>query len=454
MNRVKKFWNKYREIIAHNCTDDLIADTSLIYWQNKLFAASIIYLIPFSIIAVLPGMYVAYKSSLLGLIAVDSLAVIIVFIVAFVPGISVFLRKILFNAVLYAVSTALLFYLGSFGPGLLYLLAITIFILLTLDTFYGYIALALNTLICIIIGLLIYFSSGEILILHEYALDTWIAVSVNLIFLSATAVVLIPILFKGLQSAIIEENNLRSTLEIEQKKLQSSIFQLKDKNEELQHFAYSVSHDLKEPLRMIQSFMELLNKKYADQLDEKARKYIYFATDGAKRMSISIDDLLEYSRVGRLYTNTELIQSYDMVQEVLQILEGEIESKDAKIDIGKLPEINAVPVTFRMLMQNLISNALKYQETGKRPEIQINAHETKHHWEFSIKDNGIGIDPEYHDEIFSLFRRLHTKDTYQGSGIGLAICKKIVEQHGGRIWTESEENKGSIFYFTISKNNQ
>lgn len=454
MNRVKKFWNKYREIIAHNCTDDLIADTSLIYWQNKLFAASIIYLIPFSIIAVLPGMYVAYKSSLLGLIAVDSLAVIIVFIVAFVPGISVFLRKILFNAVLYAVSTALLFYLGSFGPGLLYLLAITIFILLTLDTFYGYIALALNTLICIIIGLLIYFSSGEILILHEYALDTWIAVSVNLIFLSATAVVLIPILFKGLQSAIIEENNLRSTLEIEQKKLQSSIFQLKDKNEELQHFAYSVSHDLKEPLRMIQSFMELLNKKYADQLDEKARKYIYFATDGAKRMSISIDDLLEYSRVGRLYTNTELIQSYDMVQEVLQILEGEIESKDAKIDIGKLPEINAVPVTFRMLMQNLISNALKYQETGKRPEIQINSHETKHHWEFSIKDNGIGIDPEYHDEIFSLFRRLHTKDTYQGSGIGLAICKKIVEQHGGRIWTESEENKGSIFYFTISKNNQ
>lgn len=451
MIKNSNIWDTYREAINRNCTDEFVAKTSLSYWQNRLFAASIFYLIPLSVIAILPGVYMAYISDLHLVIAVDFLSIVTVLAVAFLPGMSVFIRKLLFNGVLYLISAVLLIYLGSFGPGLLYLLGISIFVVLSLDKKYGYFAIALNTLICVGIGFSIYFEWGNFIILQEYNLDEWIAVSSNLIFLSAVSVLLIPILFKGLQSAIIEENNLRSVLELEQKKIQQSVALLNEKNQELEQFAYTISHDLKEPLRMICSFMELLDKKYAPQLDEKARKYIHYAVDGATRMTQSINDLLEYSRVGRLYHEINDIESKEIIQEVLQILKSEIEQKDARIELLNLPKIKAVPITFKMLIQNLLTNALKYHEQGNKPEIKISARELPTHWKFSIEDNGIGINPEHYEEIFSIFRRLHTREVYQGTGMGLAISKKITEQHGGQIWVESEENSGSIFYFTIEK---
>lgn len=393
----------------------------------------------------------AHISNMKGLLVVDAIAVVSVLSVAFLPGLSVYLRKIIFNGVLYLLSATLLLYLGSHGPGLLYLLTITIFIVLSLDKVYGYIALALNTLICVGIGFILHHGVGNFEIVNQYQLDAWIAVSANLIFLSGVSILLLPILFNGLQSALIKENNLRSEVESKQGELKDTISQINSKNQELEQFAYTVSHDLKEPLRMIKSFMQLLERNYNEKLDEKAKRYIYFAVDGAQRMTDSIDELMEYSRVGRMYNTQEEIDSDVIISEVLKTLEAEIESTETSITISSLPVIKAVPITFKMLVQNLIANAMKYQPKGQKPEIEISAQELDTHWQFTFKDNGIGIDPEHYEDIFGIFRRLHTRDTYSGNGMGLAISKKIVEQHDGEIWVKSEEGKGSMFHFTIAK---
>ncbi|MEX2604887.1 MAG: ATP-binding protein, partial [Gracilimonas sp.] len=414
MGKTTQIWHKYRDIIKHNCTDELMAETSLHYWQNHLFSASVVYIIPLSLLAIIPGIYVAINTDLYGLIFVDVLAMGTILFVAFVPGITVFARKLIFNGILYLTSTTLLLYLGSFGPGLLYLFGVTIFTVLSLDRIYGYIAVGLNVFICIAIGFFIHFGWGNFEILSEYGLNTWIAVSSNLIFLSGVSALLIPILFNGLQSALLQENKLRGELEYEQAKLQKTIQQLNDKNEELEHFAYTASHDLKEPLRMVRSFMELLEKKYSDKLDDQAKKYIHFAVDGAKRMANSIDELLEYSRVGRLYVDQSEIDCEEVVQDVQNVLHSNIEELNAEIKVSPLPVIKGVPVTIKMLFQNLISNALKYQPEGQKPEIEITSSESETHWEFQIKDNGIGIDTEHHEEIFGMFRRLHTREIYQG----------------------------------------
>ena len=451
MTFINKVWYSYRARIQKNCTDELVADTSLHYWQNRLFSATVTYLIPLSVIAVIPGVYMAYITDLKGLLFVDGLVILSILSVAFLPGLSVYLRKVIFNSILYLLSVTLLLYLGSHGPGLLYLLVITIFTVLSLDRIYSYIALILNILICIGIGLMLSYNVSNFDIMGQYQLDTWIAVSTNLIFLSGVSILLIPILFNGLQSALIQENNLRSEIESQQGKLKDTITEVNSKNKELEQFAYTVSHDLKEPLRMIKSFMQLLDQNYSEKLDDKAKRYIYFAVDGAQRMTNSIDELMEYSRVGRMYNTQEKTDSNQLLQEVLKTLEAEIENTGTQLTISELPVINVVPITFKMLVQNLISNAIKYQPGGQKPEIEVSAKELDSHWEFTFKDNGIGIDPEYHEEIFGIFRRLHTREIYSGNGMGLAISKKIVEQHGGELWVRSEENKGSIFCFTIAK---
>jgi len=448
---MKSYWLKYKELITRNCTDELVADTSLTYWQNRLFAASVIYLIPYSLLSVVPGIYMAYVNDLKGLIFVDFVAMVSVLSIAFFPKINVFTRKLVFNGALYIISVALLLYLGLQGPGLLYLLAITIFVILSLDKKYGYFTLALNCITCIGIGVILHYEWIDFGIFSQYALDSWIAVSVNLIFLSAVAVILIPILFHGLQSTIIQENNLRAEIESQQGQLKESISLLNSKNEELERFAYTISHDLKEPLRMISSFMQLLEKKYGPKLDKKAHQYIHFAVDGAHRMSNSIDELMEYSRVGRLYNEYEPVDVNMVISEIIRSIKADVDNSEAKITYSTMPTLNVVPVTFKMLIQNLLTNALKYQSDEQTPVIEIDAKELDTHWQFLIKDNGIGISKEHQEDIFEIFRRLHSREKYQGTGMGLAISKKIVEQHGGEIWVDSEEGKGSIFYFTLKK---
>ena len=233
--------------------------------------------------------------------------------------------------------------------------------------------------------------------------------------------------------------------------LQEQAKELADSNDELERFAYVASHDLQEPLRMVSSFLQLLEKKYKDNIDDTSSKYIHYAVDGADRMKQLIFDLLEYSRVT---TSKDLITDVDMnevIQDVLQIMEGPITALSCNIQLQPLPTLKAVRRSQMLqLLQNLISNALKYHGTSTC-EIVIEADEQENDWLFKVKDNGIGFDPRFADRVFVIFQRLHNRSEFAGTGIGLSICKKIVERHGGKIWAESEKGKGSTFYFTISK---
>jgi len=242
-------------------------------------------------------------------------------------------------------------------------------------------------------------------------------------------------------------------LDINQRKqaeeqLQQLNRELQRSNEELGQFAYVASHDLQEPLRTIKSFTELLAQRYQGQLDAKADRYMNYITDGAMRMQTLISDLLAYSRVGRFELVLQPTNLEKVVEKVRSDLQAVIQNKGAQIEMESLPTLCADPTQIQQLMQNLIANAIKYCQADV-PIIQIRATSAQNNWTISVQDNGISIDPQYAERIFVIFQRLHNKDTYSGTGIGLAICKKIVERHGGRIWVDSQAEQGSTFSFTL-----
>jgi len=222
-------------------------------------------------------------------------------------------------------------------------------------------------------------------------------------------------------------------------------------NKELEQFAYVASHDLQEPLRIITSYLQIIEKKYKYKIDKDADTFIHFTVDAAARMHTLINDLLTYSRVGskgKEFLNTD---SNAIVKKALDNLYTSVNETHAKISFSTLPHIQADESQMVQVFQNIIGNAIKFS-SGKTPEIKIAASDKETHWLFSISDNGIGIQKEYMDKIFIIFQRLHSIAEYPGTGIGLAICRKIIERHGGTIWAESEFGKGTTFNFTINKN--
>lgn len=240
-------------------------------------------------------------------------------------------------------------------------------------------------------------------------------------------------------------------LELLNEDLKKQAVALAASNAELEQFAYVASHDLQEPLRMVTSFLTHLEKKYAKQLDEQAKIYIHFAVDGARRMRQIILDLLEYSRVGRMKQKAESISVKSLIDEIKLLYREQIEQKQAMILYSHLPVLFQPKAPMRQVFLNLIQNALKYSKESVPPVIRIHATNMDRFWQFSIQDNGIGIDANYFDQIFIIFQRLHNRDEYDGSGMGLAITKKIIENMGGSIWLTSKPGEGSIFYFTIPK---
>ncbi len=234
------------------------------------------------------------------------------------------------------------------------------------------------------------------------------------------------------------------------KVLELKLEELTRSNEELEQFAYISSHDLQEPLRMIASYLQLLERKYKGKLDAKADKYINFSVDGATRMQNLIDDLLAFSRVTTQAQEFELTDLESIYNEVTSNLEVSIQENNAIITHDHLPVVMADKTQISQVFQNLLSNAIKFRSLDQ-PEINISVKKDDKQFLFAVSDNGIGIDPKHSDRIFEVFKRLHKKRDYPGTGIGLAICKKIIERHGGRIWVESELGKGSIFYFTLPK---
>lgn len=235
---------------------------------------------------------------------------------------------------------------------------------------------------------------------------------------------------------------------LQQEKIQETMLQLERSNKELEQFAYVASHDLQEPLRMVNSFGRLLSRQYRDKLDQKAIDYIEFMVDGAQRMQSLISDLLLYARVTTKAQPLVPTDINHIMELVVTDLKMSIDEKKAFIQYDALPVIHADPIQIRQLFQNLISNAIKFKAEDY-PEVIISAEKRQNDWLFCIKDNGIGIDPEFHERVFVIFQRLHEREKYSGTGIGLALCKKIVERHGGKIWVESESGNGCSFYFTI-----
>ena len=223
---------------------------------------------------------------------------------------------------------------------------------------------------------------------------------------------------------------------------------LRRSNEELQRFAYVASHDLQEPLRMIVSYLQIIENRYTDKLDSDAREFIGFAVDGARRMKALITALLEYSRVDGGEKDFEEFDAQLALDKALANLIFQIEDSGAIITSDAMPRIKADMTQITQLFQNLIGNAIKFQ-SGRVPQIHIGVERKKDEWQFMVRDNGIGVAPEYLERIFIIFQRLHRKAEYPGTGIGLAICKKVVERHGGRIWVESVVDKGTAFYFTL-----
>jgi PAS domain S-box-containing protein len=219
-------------------------------------------------------------------------------------------------------------------------------------------------------------------------------------------------------------------------------------NAELQKFAYVASHDLQEPLRMITSYLELLERRYKGQLDDKADQFIAYAVDGAARMQALISDLLNYSRVGTRGENFETVDCTAVLNNALRNLQVAIADNNASITHDPLPHLKADATQLTQLFQNLIGNAIKFRREDP-PHIQISVKRTGENWLFSIQDNGIGIESQYTERIFVIFQRLHSRIEYPGTGMGLAICKKIVERHGGNLWVESIPNESSVFHFTL-----
>jgi light-regulated signal transduction histidine kinase (bacteriophytochrome) len=232
--------------------------------------------------------------------------------------------------------------------------------------------------------------------------------------------------------------------------IRRALTDLERSNKELEQFAYVASHDLQEPLRMVSSYTQLLAQRYEGQLDDKAKKYIDYAVDGAVRMQRLINDLLTYSRVGTRAKPLEPTDSHSVLGEALRNLQSAIEESRAMVTNDDLPTVRADASQLAQVFQNLIANAIKFRGEFP-PRIHVSARGREREWVFSVNDNGIGIDPQFKDRIFVIFQRLHTKQEYPGTGIGLALCKRIVERHGGRIWFESEPGKGSTFFLTIPK---
>jgi light-regulated signal transduction histidine kinase (bacteriophytochrome) len=272
--------------------------------------------------------------------------------------------------------------------------------------------------------------------------------AVGLVFQEAAGLVISLLMVAG----VIGLGRLLKAVERQRLELDHAVSELQRSNRELEQFAYVASHDLNEPLRMIASYLQLIERRLgSDRVQGEIKEFMDYAQDGAARMRALIDGLLEYSRVGRKGEPQDGVDLDRLVSDVLKDLKAAIDQTGAEIVVAALPTVRGVETELRRTFQNLIGNALKFHAKNRKPVIKVGAKAKGDAWEFSVADNGIGIEEKHFEQIFQMFKRLHGQSEYPGTGLGLALARRIVGSHGGRIWIESAPEKGSTFYFTLPK---
>ena len=408
-----------------------------------------IFVIPLCFIALIPSLFLITFENKAFITILHFITLGLMFFIAFAPRVQVMVRKLIFSLTVFAFATTLnVFTAPSSGSVLVYFLAACIYSIIIFENTYAYWWSHLVLFISILFGFAIYFEWFN----FDHNVDMssvneWVAVSSNLIFLCYLSSALIPKIFIGLENHINEQNRLKNELE-------RSKIELQLKNQELEEYAFVASHDLQEPLRMVSSFMHKLSTGYGDQLDEKALQYIYFAEDGANRMKQIIIDLLEYSRSGRTIESLEKVDVNQILADFVELRRKIIAEKSVTLTISTLPTIYSYKAAITQVFHSLLDNAIKYSKEGIPPQIEVKATEGEEEWKFVIEDNGIGIDTQFHDKIFIIFQRLHNRNEYDGTGMGLSLAKKHIEFLGGKIWLESTPGDGTTFYFTIAKKTQ
>lgn len=424
-------------------------NNDLEHWKAWAFGITLAYCMPLSLIALLPSLYGVYVMEQYAIMFYDLLATAVLVVLALVPGIRLGVRKGLFMGLVYGLGIMLLYYMGHFGPGLLFLQATTVFAILFYRFRYALMYLMLNVVICVAIGLILTYTDLDLPLRQYHDPISWVSKCSNLIFISAVLMLLIHQLLRGLEHTIKEQQRLREELLAQSNELKRSLHEVKQRNEELDQFAYVASHDLQEPLRMVTGFLDRLTNKYNEQLDDRARQYIHFANDGAIRMRQSILDLLEYSRTGRDREQPEVVDMPLLINGLRGDLMEKLNETGGSISYDGPKTLRLPESMLRQVLMNLITNSLKYHREGVPPVVQVTAVTDGASVKMAVIDNGIGMAPQHFERIFHIFQRLHAKDEYSGTGIGLAICRKAIERHGGRIWAESDGTTGSTFLFVL-----
>lgn len=429
----------YRKRIQQHCIDTGAGRTDHVeYWQDRLFASAVEYTIPLSSIAVIPGVIYSFYIGQWVLAVLDIVVLLWLLLIGFAPLSSVKSRKLLFICCIYFVSAYLLFYIGISGPGILFLFAAAVFALLILPVKYSWWWSITNLIGCILFAAVIHFDLSPIPEVNNIPVAQWLAIASNLVFLSFTFSLLLPRLINGLSGSIEKQREMQTELYV--------------KNNDLEQYASVIAHDLQTPLRTISGFLNLLEKKYGPSLDDKAKEYIHYAVDGSGHLQHIINGLLDFSRAGKYEPGKfELFSLNEVADEVSLLLRAAIEEKKATITCQPGITLFSNRAGITQIMHNLVSNALKYSKTDVPSKISITCNEEPGQCCVCVEDNGIGISNEYFEKIFIIFQRLHTRTEYEGTGIGLAIVKRIVEKLNGRVWVESKPGNGSRFYFIIPK---
>lgn len=430
---------QYKKAIQDNCIDTYNEGTDNVeYWQDRLFAGAMQFTIPLSIIAVFPGVVYSLYLGMYLLALLDLLAFLWLVWIAFGRIKTVLHRKLHLIFCLYYASSYLLYFIGIVGPGLLFLFSAAIFALLILPVRFAYWWSWINAAACVLFAGVVHFDLSTQVSVNQIEVSHWFAISSNLVFLSFTFSLLMPLLINGLSGSFRKQHALQ--------------LDLTDKNRDLEQYASIISHDLQQPLRTISGFLNLLEKKYGAVLDEKGKEYIHFAVDGSVHMQQIVNALHEFSRATRYDIGRfEPFSLDEITRQVKQILKDPVDGKMARITCEPGVHLLTNRPAFTQVLHNLIGNALKYSKPDIPPEIDVSAEDQPDAWLIKVKDNGIGIEKEHYKKIFVIFQRLHTRNEFEGTGIGLAIVKRIMEKLNGTVWVESTPGVGSTFYLTIPK---